>query len=113
MIVIVDEGVDIHDLETLMWALSSRVNAADDIQIIPDVETYMRDPSTIGREAGEKGQPPYNSSLAIIDATIKADRMPLALPDEETMEAVRTKWSEFGLPPLKERPRLNRLLKFN
>src|SRR3546814_2329535 len=40
-------------------------------------------------------------SSDLIDATLKADMPPVALPKREYMEHAKTLWEKLGLPPLK------------
>lgn len=112
-IYLVDEDVDIRDLETLSWAISCRVDPARDISMVNDVTTWQLDPSVHARAAADgvalQGAP-YKSSLAVVDATIKSQTPALSLPRREEMDAVARRWHDFGLPPLKRRRRLERLL---
>lgn len=112
-IYLVDEDIDIRDHETLAWAVSCRVDPARDIKLIDDVTTWQLDPSIYARAAADGlslDHAPYKSSLAVIDATMKADAPALSLPPRDVMEAAARRWDEFGLPPLKRRARLMRLL---
>src|SRR5205814_3395151 len=43
-------------------------------------------------------------SALLIDATMKADMPPLALPKREYMERAKKIWEELGLPPLAPQP---------
>ena len=38
--------------------------------------------------------------MLLIDATLKADMPPIALPKKEYMEHAKGLWEKFGLPPL-------------
>jgi 2,5-furandicarboxylate decarboxylase 1 len=112
-IYLVDEDLDIRDLETLNWGLSTRVDPERDITIVPHAQTFQVDPAVLARAAGEGeqvGGPPYRSSLAIINATVKCPVPEVSLPGRLLMEKVLTKWSEFGLPPIVPRERLVHLL---
>ena len=42
-----------------------------------------------------------SDSTMLIDATLKADMPPVALPKREFMEDARRLWNELGLPELK------------
>ncbi len=112
-VVIVDEDIDIHDLETLQWAVSTRVDPARDIQTVTDLQSYQLDPSILASLAtsGQEGEPPpYSSSMMIIDATLKCDTPEISLPGNSYMVGVLKRWDEFGLPRPAVRNRLKRLL---
>lgn len=113
LILLVDEDIDIRDLETLQWALSTRVDPGHDVQHFPNVTTYQLDPSTLTALKTDWDNippPPYSSSMTIIDATLKCDTPEVSLPSETYMSQVRDHWSRYGLPPLSPRRRLSRLL---
>ena len=112
-IYLVDEDIDIRDLETLNWALSSRVDPQRDIQFTGDVSTFQYDPSTLARaakEGKELGSPPYSSSMAIVDATVKCVVPEISLPSRSIMLKTLESWEQTGLPPLIPRRRIQRLL---
>ena len=112
-IYLVDEDLDIRDPETLNWGLSTRIDPERDITIVPQTQTFQVDPAVLARAAAEGGQvsvPPYPSSLAIIDATVKCPVPEVSLPGRSQMEKVLARWPEFGLPPIAPRQRLVHLL---
>lgn len=113
-IYLVDEDIDIRDQDTLNWALSSRVDPERDIEFIKDFPTFQYDPSTLSRAAKDGkqlGAPPYPSSVAIINATVKCDVPEISLPGRSAMFKALENWSETGLPPIAPRKRLERLLR--
>lgn len=109
----VDEDIDVRDAQTLNWALSSRVDPSRDVTLIDDTTTFQLDPAVM-RRAEAAGTPlggaPYKCSLCIVDATLKCDVPETSLPGAAVMEATARRWPELGLPPLRPRPRLTRLL---
>jgi 2,5-furandicarboxylate decarboxylase 1 len=112
-IYLVDEDIDIRDQETLNWALSSRVDPERDIEFIKDFPTFQYDPSTLSRaakEGRELGAPPYSSSVAIINATVKCAVPEISLPGRSVMFKALENWGETGLPLITPRKRLERLL---
>jgi 3-polyprenyl-4-hydroxybenzoate decarboxylase len=112
-IYLVDEDLDIRDPETLNWGLSTRTDPERDITIVPHTQTFQVDPAVLARAAAEGDQvsvPPYRSSLAIIDATVKCPVPQVSLPGRSLMEKVLTRWPELGLPPIVPRQRLFHLL---
>jgi len=112
-IYLVDEDIDIRDQESLNWALSTRVDPERDIEFIKDFPTFQYDPSTISRAAKDGKQlasPPFPSSVAIVNATVKCQVPEISLPGRSVMYKVLDSWSETGLPATTPRERLRRLL---
>lgn len=112
-IYLVDEDIDIRDQESLNWALSSRVDPEHDIEFIKDFPTFQCDPSTMARaekEGKKLGAPPFPSSVAIVDATVKCEVPEISIPGRSPMHAALKNWAETGLPPITPRRRLERLL---
>ncbi|MEE2995603.1 MAG: UbiD family decarboxylase [Pseudomonadota bacterium] len=89
-IIAVDEDIDPRNLDAVFWAMSYRANLADDCEVI-----HHRP-----RGHGPKTGATEDATLAI-DATLKADMAPVALPKREYMENAREIWDRLGLPPLK------------
>lgn len=110
----VDEDIDVRDPETLNWAISSRVDPSRDITLVDDTTTFQLDPAVMHRAAAGGRQlaaAPYRCSLCIVDATIKCDVPETSLPGAGRMTAIRKRWPETGLPSLRDRERLLRLLR--
>jgi len=112
-IYLVDEDIDVRDPEAVNWAISSRVDPQRDIRLIDGVNTFQLDPSVLARARADGvslTEPPYKSSLAVVDATLKTKVPEISIPGASWMEAVRARWDEFQLPVLLPRRRLQRLL---
>ena len=91
-VVAVDTDINPENGDAVFWALAYRANPAIDIQILKHKVRYGHgDPRTPGGE----------ESMCLIDATLKADMPPIALPKKEYMEHAKGLWEKFGLPPLK------------
>ncbi len=91
-VIAVNEDIDPDNGDALLWALSYRANPALDVQIVPH------------RERGHGPRTDRHSSedsAMLIDATIKDDMPPVALPKREYMENAKALWERLGLPPLK------------
>ena len=65
----VDEDVDIFNNTEIVWALSTRVNPAEDIVVVPGTRIIPMDPT--GKELGMAGHPSWQrlGGKVIIDAT--------------------------------------------
>jgi 4-hydroxy-3-polyprenylbenzoate decarboxylase len=93
--VAVNEDINPDNADALLWAVAYRANPVNDIQILGhrgEGHGPMR-----GREQEE-------DSTLLIDATMKEDLPPLALPKKEYMERARKIWEELGLPALRPQP---------
>ena len=91
-VIAVNQDIDPDDGDAVFWALAYRANPALDIEILPHRDRGHG--PRLERGGGE------DSSL-LIDATLKADMPPVALPKREYMEGARVLWEQLGLPPLK------------
>lgn len=103
IIVAVDKDIDIRDADAVNWAMAFRMMPHRDIQI-PMGKMNMLDPSAVPLDAAydETIYPPPNGvSALLIDATMKWDYPPVALPKQEYMEGAKRIWEELGLPALK------------
>ena len=58
--IVVDETIDPFDIKQVMWALSTKVNPAGDVTILPNLCIDLLDPAS---------EPPGISHRMIIDAT--------------------------------------------
>ena len=76
----------------MFWALAYRSNPALDTVILPHRDRGHG--PALERGNGE------DASL-LIDATLKAEMPPIALPTKEFMEDAKELWQTLGLPPLK------------
>lgn len=105
MIIAVDEDIDLGDLESVIWAMSYRMQPDKDMVILPENRALALDPS---------GMPPVEEIMAnveqkqfgstvLINATRKWDYPPVSLPAKPYMETARRIWEEIGLPQLKPR----------
>jgi UbiD family decarboxylase len=95
-IIAVDDDVDPTDLNQVLWALSTRCNPADNIDIQRNTWSTGLDPSQFPREAR-----PYGSK-ALIDAC-KPHRHIKEFPQStlvrrDVYERVARRWNELGFP---------------
>jgi 4-hydroxy-3-polyprenylbenzoate decarboxylase len=87
----VDEDIDPDNADALLWAIAYRANPVADIQVL----------GHRGQGHGPKRERDDDEdSTLLIDATMKGDMPPLALPKREYMERARVIWDELGLPGL-------------
>ena len=93
--VVVDEDVNVHDLNDVIWAITTRSDAARDTTIINNTPTDTLDPASPFVNMGSK---------LGIDATQKTkeegyhrDIQELVKSDEVTKKIVDSKWSSYGI----------------
>lgn len=93
-IVVVDHDIDPSNIDQVLWAMGTRFNPEDDIDILTDTWSTYLDPSQNPPE-----ERPYGSK-ALIDATMEyryydefAERVAVS---EDTYERVADRWNELG-----------------
>jgi 4-hydroxy-3-polyprenylbenzoate decarboxylase len=93
--VVVDEDINVHDMNDVIWAITTRSDAARDIIIINNTPTDTLDPASPLVNLGSK---------LGIDATQKTKEegyqreiQELVSVDEDTKNIVDAKWSSYGI----------------
>jgi UbiD family decarboxylase len=94
LVIAVSEDIDPGNADAIFWSLAYRADFTHDLQVTP-YRTSGHGPKS--------GRSPLESTL-LIDATLKHDLPPLALPTEKYMTAARKIWEELQLPHLTPRP---------
>lgn len=92
-VIAVNEDIDPDNGDAVFWALAYRSNPALDVAILPHRDKGHGPKSDVrgGKE----------EATMLIDATLKADMPPIALPTKPYMEDAKVLWEKLGLPPLK------------
>ncbi|MDX1440913.1 MAG: menaquinone biosynthesis decarboxylase [Nitrosopumilaceae archaeon] len=95
MFVVVDEDINVHDINDVIWAITTRADAARDTVIINNTPTDTLDPASPIVNLGSKMG---------IDATQKTKEEGYEREiqqqvgvDDETKKLVDSKWSSYGL----------------
>ncbi|MBO0829726.1 MAG: UbiD family decarboxylase [Streptosporangiales bacterium] len=96
IVVAVDDDIDTGDLESVLWALSFRMQPHRDIRVLGDKLPRL-DPS-LPVEPGTEAA--ADASALLVDATRKTPYPPTSLPSEPHMRRAVELWQELGLPPL-------------
>jgi len=95
ILIVVDHDINVHDMNDVIWAVTTRSDPKRDTILIENTPTDTLDPASPFLNLGSKMG---------IDATKKTKEegynRPIqeeALPDESTISLVTKKWSEYGL----------------
>jgi 3-polyprenyl-4-hydroxybenzoate decarboxylase len=102
IVVVVDDDIDPRDPDSVIWALSFRMQPHQDIRIVSGRGAPL-DPSAATPQTPDEERfypPPGGASTVLINATRKWDCPPVALPKKEFMERAREIWEEEGLPKI-------------
>lgn len=90
--VAVNEDIDPDNADAILWAMAYRMNPAEDVLTVKHR----------GQGHGPKREADNDEdSTLLMDATMKGDFPPLALPTREYMERAKTIWDKLGLPALR------------
>jgi UbiD family decarboxylase len=89
----VNEDIDPENSDALFWALAFRMDPSTDLQVL----RYR----SRGHGPEREHEAEHEDSTLLMDATLKEELPPLALPKREYMERARKVWEELGLPKLR------------
>ncbi len=88
----INDDIDPDNSDALLWAMAYRMNPVEDVKTLEHR----------GQGHGPKRELDGDEdSTLLMDATMKGDMPPLALPTQEYMERSRHIWEELGLPKLR------------
>ena len=87
----INDDIDPDNADAILWALAYRHNPVDDVVVL----AHRGQGHGPKREHGGE-----EDSTLLIDATMKGDMPPLALPAEQYMSHARELWDRLGLPAL-------------
>jgi len=91
----INEDIDPDNADAMLWAMAYRMNPVEDVQTL----AHRGQGHGPKREhAGEE------DSTLLVDATMKSDMPPVALPTREYMERGLAVWNRLGLPPVRPQP---------
>jgi UbiD family decarboxylase len=88
----VNEDIDPDNADAILWAMAYRMNPAEDVLTVK----HRGQGHGPKREADDD-----EDSTLLMDATMKSDFPPLALPTREYMERAKAIWEKLGLPALR------------
>ena len=88
----VNDDIDPDNADALLWAMAYRMNPVQDVQLL----------GHRGQGHGPKREAEGDEdSTMLMDATMKSDMPPLALPTEEYMLRSKAIWEQLQLPKLR------------
>ena len=94
VVIAVSEDIDPNNADAIFWSIAYRSDISSDVHITP----YRS--GGHGPKSGRSG----TDATLMIDATLKANMPPLALPREEFMVRAKGIWEELQLPRLTPQP---------
>jgi 4-hydroxy-3-polyprenylbenzoate decarboxylase len=94
LVIAVSDDIDPENADAIFWSLAYRSDFNKDVLVMP-YRSSGHGPKS-GRAAEE--------GTLLIDATLKHDMPPLALPAEEYMTRAKKLWEELGLPRITPQP---------
>jgi 4-hydroxy-3-polyprenylbenzoate decarboxylase len=103
MIVLVNEDIDPRNLESVVWAMSFRMQPHRDTQMLRSNRPLPLDFSVAPPAEGAArrfGEQTHESSCLLIDATLKWGYPPTSLPKREFMDQAIRLWKREELPAL-------------
>ena len=94
-VIVVDDDIDPTDTNEVLWALNTRADMIDDVEVIKRARSSVLDPMAY---AGETGPRNYNNRM-IIDACRPYDRLStfpaVARKTQEEAQELRARWPEL------------------
>jgi len=95
MFVVVDDDVNVHDINDVIWAITTRTDAARDITIIDRTPTDTLDPASPLVNLGSKlGIDATQKTLA---EGFEREIQEKVQVDDETKNLVDSKWADYGI----------------
>jgi UbiD family decarboxylase len=94
-IIAIDEDIEPDNADALFWAMSYRCQPQHDLKVVPH-----KDPGHGPRGPRDGGE----SAAVLVNATLKGNFSPVALPKRPFMENAKAIWERLGLPPLTPQP---------
>ena len=95
MFVVVDEDVNVHDMNDVIWAIKTRTDAARDITIINNTPTDTLDPASPLVNLGSKLG--IDATQKTAEEGFEREIQEKVLVDDETKKLVDSRWSEYGI----------------
>ncbi len=95
MFVVVDEDVNVHDMNDVIWAITTRTDAARDITIIDRTPTDTLDPASPLVNLGSKLG--IDATQKTVEEGFEREIQEKVQVDDETKKLVDFRWAEYGI----------------
>ena len=95
IIIIVDHDVNVHDMNEVIWAVTTRADAARDAIIINNTPTDTLDPASPRVNLGSKLG--IDATQKTVEEGYEREIQEQVKVDDNTKEKVDSKWSRYGL----------------
>ena len=95
IIIIVDHDVNVHDMNEVIWAITTRADAARDTIIINNTPTDTLDPASPKVNLGSKLG--IDATQKTVEEGFDREIQEQVKVDDSTKEKVDSKWSRYGL----------------
>ena len=95
MFVVVDEDINVHDINDVIWAVTTRTDAARDITIIDRTPTDTLDPASPLVNLGSKLG--IDATQKTFEEGFEREIQEKVMVDDETRNLVDSKWSSYEI----------------
>jgi 4-hydroxy-3-polyprenylbenzoate decarboxylase len=93
--IVVDEDVNVHDINDVIWAITTRADAARDVIIIDNTPTDTLDPASPLINLGSKLG--VDATQRTKEEGYQREIQELVVVDEDTKNLVEAKWPSYGI----------------
>jgi 4-hydroxy-3-polyprenylbenzoate decarboxylase len=91
-VIVVDKDIDIWNYDQVHWALSTRVSADRDVNVLPRRAGQWLDPAVPLREKGWQSGLGIDATLPTEEYAFWKEEPPLTVDDPEVVDRARSKW---------------------
>ena len=95
MLIVVDDDVNVHDINDVIWAITTRTDAARDITIIDRTPTDTLDPASPLVNLGSKLG--IDATQKTAEEGFEREIQEKVQVDDETKKLVDSKWTNYGI----------------
>jgi len=95
IIIVVDHDVNVHDMNEVIWAITTRTDAARDTTIINNTPTDTLDPASPKVNLGSKLG--IDATQKTLEEGFEREIQEQVKVDDDTKTTVDSKWSSYGL----------------
>jgi 4-hydroxy-3-polyprenylbenzoate decarboxylase len=93
--IVVDDDINVHDINDVIWAITTRADAARDITIINNTPTDTLDPASPLVNLGSKLG--IDATQKTVEEGFAREIQEKVIVDESTKRLVDSRWKEYGI----------------